>query len=277
MIDTGIWPEHPCFSDRTGSNGSETKDGKLSYQQIPGWRGKCEPGAEFSASNCNQKLIGARFYNVGAGGNAGVLARFPGEFNSPRDFNGHGTHTSSTAGGNQAVPATGVAAAFGSINGIAPRARIAMHKALWEQPDGTGSGSTVDLVAAIDQAWPTASTSSTTRSAARRRTSATRTLAAPAWCCTTYARFSLFDANVHQAASTSTWRCTGEPCPASARGGVRRSTLPAPRVYRGAMPGVRAGAAAGRDGVRQEMPGSGTGAVARPGGHRNGRPRSPAW
>jgi len=152
VIDTGVWPEHPSFSDRTGSNGSGTQDGKLSYQQIPGWHGKCTPGDQFNASNCNQKLIGARFYNAGVGGDAGVLATFPGEFNSPRDFNGHGTHTSSTAGGNQSVPATGVAAAFGSINGIAPRARIATYKALWEQADGTGSGSTTDLVAAIDQA-----------------------------------------------------------------------------------------------------------------------------
>ena len=152
VIDTGIWPEHPSFSDRTGSNGNASQDGKLSYQQIPGWHGKCVPGDQFAASNCNQKLIGARFYNAGVGGNAGVLATFPGEFNSPRDFNGHGTHTSSTAGGNQGVPATGVAAAFGSINGIAPRARIAMYKALWEQADGTGSGAGSDLVAAIDQA-----------------------------------------------------------------------------------------------------------------------------
>jgi subtilisin family serine protease len=152
VIDTGIWPEHPSFSDRTGSNGSGTQDDKLSYQQIPGWHGKCTPGDQFNASNCNQKLIGARFYNAGVGGDAGVLQTFPGEFNSPRDFNGHGTHTSSTAGGNQGVPATGVAAAFGSINGIAPRARIAMYKALWEQADGTGSGSSIDLVAAIDQA-----------------------------------------------------------------------------------------------------------------------------
>ncbi len=152
IIDTGIWPEHPSFSDRTGSNGNGSKDGKLSYQQIPGWHGKCTPGTQFNASNCNQKLIGARYYNAGFGGDAAILAEFPGEFNSPRDYNGHGTHTASTAGGNQGVPATGVAAAFGSINGIAPRARFAVYKALWEQADGTGSGTTSDLVAAIDQA-----------------------------------------------------------------------------------------------------------------------------
>src|SRR5438477_1275754 len=55
-IDSGIWPESPSFSDRTGTNGNGTQDGKLSYQQIPGWHGKCTPGEQFTASNCNQKL-----------------------------------------------------------------------------------------------------------------------------------------------------------------------------------------------------------------------------
>ena len=152
IVDTGIWPEHPSFSDRTGSNGNGSQDGKLSYQQIPGWHGKCVPGTEFNASNCNQKLIGARFYNAGQGGDAGITEQFPGEFNSPRDYNGHGTHTASTAGGNQGVATTDGAAVFGAINGIAPRARIAAYKALWQQADGTGSGTSSDLVAAIDQA-----------------------------------------------------------------------------------------------------------------------------
>ena len=76
----------------------------------------------------------------------------PFEFNSPRDHNGHGTHTATTAGGNADVPATGAAAAFGSISGIAPRARIAAYKACWSVPGTAGSCSGVDLLAAIDQA-----------------------------------------------------------------------------------------------------------------------------
>lgn len=152
IVDSGVWPEHPSFSDRTDVNGNGTKDGKLGYQQIPGWNGKCQPGEEFNASNCNQKLIGARFYNAGFGGNAGIDANLPFEFNSPRDHNGHGTHTSTTAGGNAKVTATGAAAVFGSINGIAPRARIASYKACWSVPGTAGSCSGVDLLAAIDQA-----------------------------------------------------------------------------------------------------------------------------
>ncbi len=152
MVDSGVWPEHPSFSDRTGVNGSATKDGKLSYQQIPGWHGKCTPGEAFTGTDCNQKLIGARYYNSGFGGNAGIDARFPFEFNSPRDWAGHGTHTASTAGGNANVPATGVTATLGSINGIAPRARIAAYKVCWaDTPTGGGCFSS-DSVAAIDQA-----------------------------------------------------------------------------------------------------------------------------
>ncbi len=66
------------------------------------------------------------------------MLNYPWEFNSPRDFNGHGTHTSSTAGGNNNVPTTGAAAVFGSISGMAPHARIAMYKALWASCSRTG-------------------------------------------------------------------------------------------------------------------------------------------
>ena len=153
VIDSGIWPENPSFSDRTGVNGNGTMDGKLSFQQVPGWHGKCVPGEAFTGSMCNQKLIGAQSFNAAWGGCAGVKAQRPWEFCSARDYNGHGSHTASTAGGNHAVPVTGPASFYGTINGIAPRARIAAYKALWSTESAdTAGGSTADLVAAIDQA-----------------------------------------------------------------------------------------------------------------------------
>ncbi|MCD4812058.1 S8 family peptidase, partial [bacterium] len=153
IVDSGIWPESLSFSDRTGVNGNGKNDGKLSYHQIPGWHGKCTPGEDFPASDCNKKLIGAQYFNASWGGDAGIEAQRPWEFTSPRDYNGHGTHTASTAGGNYGVEVTGPAAVFGTISGIAPRARIASYKALWSTEDGsTASGFTGDLVAAIDQA-----------------------------------------------------------------------------------------------------------------------------
>ena len=40
----------------------------------------------------------------------------------------------------------------GNVSGMAPAARLAIYKALWNQPDGTASGATADLVSAIDDA-----------------------------------------------------------------------------------------------------------------------------
>ena len=102
ILDSGIWPESQSFSDRTGV-GPKGQEGKLAYHQIPGWHGKCASGEDsdgsFNASLCNQKLIGAQFFCEARGCDT-VL---PHEFLSPRDFNGHGTHTASTAGGNEGV------------------------------------------------------------------------------------------------------------------------------------------------------------------------------
>ncbi len=156
IIDSGIWPEHPSFSDRRGRDDDSKRrgdDDERSYGPIRGWNGTCMAGEQFTKRDCNRKLIGARYYNSGFGGDAGVKKIFPYEFNSPRDYDGHGTHTASTAGGNEGVPVTGDASAFGRISGIAPRARIAMYKALWHDdsvPTSTGFNS--DLVAAIDDA-----------------------------------------------------------------------------------------------------------------------------
>jgi subtilisin family serine protease len=152
VIDSGVWPEHPSFSDRTETKRHGKKNRKT-YDRLKGWHGKCQVGESFPASKCNNKLIGARYYNAAWGGNAGLKAERPWEFASPRDYNGHGTHTASTAGGNNDIEATGAASIFGSISGMAPRARISMYKALWSEQDGSqASGFTSDLVAAIDQA-----------------------------------------------------------------------------------------------------------------------------
>jgi subtilisin family serine protease len=151
IVDSGVWPESDSFTDRVGSNGNASKDGKLGYQQLPKWHGRCVPGDLFTGTECNQKLIGARYYNAGWGGNAGVKALFPHEYNSPRDYGGHGSHTASTAGGNSGVVVTGPAASFGTVSGIAPRARIAAYKVCWSvEPEGGCFSS--DSVAAIDQA-----------------------------------------------------------------------------------------------------------------------------
>ena len=156
IIDSGITPESLSFTDQKIK---KDKLGKVVYEQVPlgappaGWAGTCQTGEQWTAADCNNKLIGARYFNAGQGGNTGIDTNRPWEFNSPRDYNGHGTHTSSTSGGNFGVPATGAAAAFGKVSGMAPRARVAMYKALWSTQDSsTASGCSADLVAAINQA-----------------------------------------------------------------------------------------------------------------------------
>jgi hypothetical protein len=147
VVDTGIVSDsHPSFSDRTGA-GPNGQDGKLDYQQIPGWHGKCTPGEGWTAEDCGQKLIGARFYTAGFG-LEDIAER---DFLSPRDWNGHGSHTASTAGGNTGVQATGDASSLGKVSGMAPRARIAAYKVCWED-EGDGGCNSADSVAAIDQA-----------------------------------------------------------------------------------------------------------------------------
>ena len=148
IIDSGIWPENPSFSDRGGVN-PVGKDGKLNFRQIPGWHGKCTPGQNFPASKCNQKLIGAQWFNAGFGGNAGISSAFPYEFLSTRDADGHGSHTASTAAGNSGVPVN-ISGISGTASGMAPRARIAAYKVCWGVGEGGCFGS--DSVAAIDQA-----------------------------------------------------------------------------------------------------------------------------
>jgi hypothetical protein len=111
-------------------NGNASKDGKLDYQQIPGWHGKCTPGEQFDASLCNQKLIGAQHFNAAWGGDAGIEDERPWEFNSVRDYNGHGSHTASTSGGNHAVAVTGPGAVLGTVSGMAPRAHRGVQGAV---------------------------------------------------------------------------------------------------------------------------------------------------
>jgi hypothetical protein len=148
VVDGGFWPENPSYSDRTGANKNGV-EGKLDYQQIPGWHGRCMPGEAFNASMCNQKVIGAQYFIEGRLANLAIPDY---EFVSPRDFGGHGSHTSSTAAGNHGVQPTGDAGGFPRVSGMAPRARIAVYKTSFDDGAGTGTSFTSDLAAAIDQA-----------------------------------------------------------------------------------------------------------------------------
>ncbi|MEU6073482.1 S8 family serine peptidase [Micromonospora sp. NPDC047074] len=113
--------------------------------------GTCQTGEQFAATLCNEKVISARYF-----GESWLRAVPPAQrkdYVSPRDAQGHGTHTAGTAAGNTAVPVTEQGVDFGNISGVAPGAKIAVYKALWQgTTDSTTNGHTSDIVAAIDQA-----------------------------------------------------------------------------------------------------------------------------
>ncbi|WP_165390891.1 S8 family peptidase [Pseudoduganella lutea] len=165
VLDTGIWPENLSYADRVDGDGKPTFDGggTLAYEAPPArWAGECQAGEGFAATHCNNKLIGARYFNAGfyASGSAMHWT----EFRSPRDslagpagMGGHGTHTSSTAAGNGGVPAVAAHGdLLGARSGIAPRARLAMYKVCWSfAPPTGGVGNTCydsDSIAAIEAA-----------------------------------------------------------------------------------------------------------------------------
>ncbi|EHA8586345.1 CO(2)-response secreted protease [Cocos nucifera] len=121
VVDTGIWPESPSFSD--------TGMGKIPSR----WKGICMEGSDFKKSNCNRKLIGARFYNnppdsIQSPSNNSHIHGIT-SFGSPRDSVGHGTHTSSTAAGSTVMNASYYGLAQGIAKGGSPSSRLAMYKA----------------------------------------------------------------------------------------------------------------------------------------------------
>nr|CAB3457680.1 unnamed protein product [Digitaria exilis] len=137
VLDTGIWPESASFRD----------DG---IGEVPRrWKGKCIVGDRFNASNCNRKIIGAKWYVKGYEAEYGKMNTTDiYEFMSARDAVGHGTHTASTAAGALVAGANFRGLASGVARGGAPRARLAVYKVCW----ATGDCTSADILAAFDDA-----------------------------------------------------------------------------------------------------------------------------
>jgi subtilisin family serine protease len=170
IIDSGISPEHPALQDTRqadmpsacrGSWAETTLLGRwlcgryrkaddvVVFDEPENWNGACIAGERFDADDCNNKLIGARWFIDGAVETGPIDAD---EIRSPRDADGHGTHTATTAAGNR-TSASIFGTLIGDIEGIAPKARVASYKACWLRPGDTrASCNTSDLANAIDSA-----------------------------------------------------------------------------------------------------------------------------
>ena len=170
VIDSGIAPEHPSLADTREADRPRICSGDWAENSLLGrwlcrrfdkqedtvlfeppenWNGSCQAGDQFESTACNNKLVGARWFITGAEASGPID---DGEIRSARDADGHGTHTATIAAGNR-VKASIFGSFIGRIEGVAPRARVAVYKACWLRPgDQRASCNTSDLANAIDAA-----------------------------------------------------------------------------------------------------------------------------
>lgn len=140
MILEGIWPESSSFNDEA-------------MGEIPSrWKGACQVGENFNSTNCNKKIIGARWFLKGMHDHTKKLIHGNGtsEYLSARDAIGHGTHTASTAAGYFVGDANYRGLASGLARGGAPLAHLAIYKVCWDI--SVGSCSDADILKAFDMA-----------------------------------------------------------------------------------------------------------------------------
>ncbi|KAI3955593.1 hypothetical protein MKX01_034915 [Papaver californicum] len=136
FVDSGIYPHHPSFATHNTAP----------YGPLPKYRGKCEIDPDTKRDFCNGKIIGAQHFAAAAVASGAFNPSV--NYASPLDGDGHGSHTAAIAAGNNGVLLRMHGFEFGRASGMAPRARIAVYKALYRYFGGFVS----DVVAAIDQA-----------------------------------------------------------------------------------------------------------------------------
>lgn len=109
-------------------------------------------GEHFNSTNCNKKIIGARWFMKGITDQTKNLIHGNGtkEYLSARDAIGHGTHTASTAAGYFVGNANYRGLASGLARGGAPLAHLAIYKACWDI--SVGGCTDADVMKAFDMA-----------------------------------------------------------------------------------------------------------------------------
>lgn len=161
VVDTGIAPENPAFAgDKLkGKKGSQPyiNADAVVFQKSDGneFRSRRVDAEDqgWTKQDYSTKLVGAQYFADGA---AAAGFDFSYDFLSPRDGDGHGSHTASTAAGNFGVEASVEGIDFGKVSGVAPAAKVASYKACFVGPDVLDTADDIcamsDLLSAIDQA-----------------------------------------------------------------------------------------------------------------------------
>ncbi|RWW18658.1 hypothetical protein GW17_00017344 [Ensete ventricosum] len=154
MEMSSAWPESESFKD----------EGMGPIP--PKWKGICQNDTD-KGVRCNRsdhyviiidltadadalrrKLIGLRYFNKGYGSAVGAVGLAA---ETPRDTDGHGTHTLSTAAGRFVPGANVFGLGNGTAKGGAPNARVAAYKVCWPPVNGSECFD-ADILAAFDEA-----------------------------------------------------------------------------------------------------------------------------
>jgi hypothetical protein len=145
VIDTGVWPEHPMLVAKPNE---PAPAGGLRGCQFGNGTDVAHLGPTFA---CNNKLIGAyaftATYLANHGSDGQEFCNDASRTCSPRDPEGHGTHTTTTAAGDCVASAVLYGVQRGPVCGIAPGAHVIMYRVCL----AAGCFSS-DSVAAVQQA-----------------------------------------------------------------------------------------------------------------------------
>ena len=119
ILDTGIWPEHPMLQDRVAAPRRAV--------QLPVRRRKRHgsPRADVRLQPQAHRALRAygHTYLASTGRRPGEFCDVPAGTCSPRDADGHGTHTATTAAGSPVSHALLMGVDRGPVSGCRPRLR----------------------------------------------------------------------------------------------------------------------------------------------------------
>lgn len=162
VIDTGYRPDNAFLTgnpvaalsgDPVVGQPYRAADGQIAMLKADGttFKGECQVGEDFDGSACNDKVLSARYFPDAFLAGVAEEDRAPEEVISPVDVASHGTHTGSTAVGNNNVSIEAGGRDYGKSSGIAPAAKLSVYKICWEDTDpDTGGCYTSASVAAIE-------------------------------------------------------------------------------------------------------------------------------